>query len=191
MGLLDVGTPLSWAESIPYISTVKHNGLLQLINIHNTLQHRQNDHFLYGDELEYVIVKLDKQQKTARLVLKGKQVQTKLEKAMQDLQDGRLINALFHPEYAMYMIEATPYKPYQGFSSDLALIESNMELRRKLIQGALDEDEVVLSITNFPLLGVGEFCIPWNPELLRGPAANSEFIPDTVINDHPRFPYFT
>jgi hypothetical protein len=70
----------------------------------------------------------------------------------------------------------------------LALIQPNMELRRKIIQEALDKDEYVVSITNFPLLGVGEFCIPWNPELLRGPAANSEFIPDSVINDHPRFP---
>jgi hypothetical protein len=87
----------------------------------------------------------------------------------------------------MYMIEGTPGKPYEGFTADLRLVEINMALRRRLIQEALDTNEYVLSLTAFPMLGVGEFCIPWQP--VPGPIANSQFVPDSVTNDHPRFPY--
>ncbi|CAM9235173.1 unnamed protein product, partial [Hapterophycus canaliculatus] len=44
-------------------------------------------------------------------------------------------------------------------------------------------------MTNFPLFGVGEFTDP--PAQPGGPTAQSEFVPDSVINPHPRFAALT
>lgn len=199
MGLLDQGTPLSWADSQPFIEYVKKHGLLQFINIYKTLHEVETDKFLWGDEIEYCIVQLDPLKKTCKLLLKGKQVQADLDHAFEDLKEsdaGEISSprvATFHPEYAMYMIEGTPGFPYEGFTADLRLVEPNMELRRSLIQNALEDNEFVVSCTSFPLLGFESFCLPWVDEKdgISGPAANSLFVPDSVINDHPRFPCLT
>jgi glutamate--cysteine ligase catalytic subunit len=45
----------------------------------------------------------------------------------------------------------------------------------------------VLTIVNFPLLGVGQFTSP--PFSPNGPIAQSLFTPDEMINQHPRFGY--
>lgn len=44
-------------------------------------------------------------------------------------------------------------------------------------------------MTNFPLFGVGDFTSPSAEP--GGPTAQSEFVPDTVINPHPRFAALT
>jgi glutamate--cysteine ligase catalytic subunit len=52
----------------------------------------------------------------------------------------------------------------------------------------LKPNEEVLTIVNFPLLGVGQFTSP--PFSPNGPIAQSLFTPDEMINPHPRFGYF-
>lgn len=47
----------------------------------------------------------------------------------------------------------------------------------------------ILQMTNFPLFGVGDFTNPTAEP--GGPTAQSEFVPDTVINPHPRFAALT
>ncbi|CAN0425175.1 unnamed protein product, partial [Ectocarpus sp. 13 AM-2016] len=64
-----------------------------------------------------------------------------------------------------------------------------MRLRRKRILSVLRPGEVAPTMTCFPLMGVGDFVAnsavpPWH---VRGPVANSAYIPDVVINPHPRF----
>jgi len=49
----------------------------------------------------------------------------------------------------------------------------------------LTEDEVVLSMVNFPLLGVAQqFTSP--PSKPMGPIAMSQYVSDDCINPHPR-----
>lgn len=49
----------------------------------------------------------------------------------------------------------------------------------------LDKDEAVLSMVNFPLLGVAEqFTSP--PSKPGGPIAKSQYVSDDCINPHPR-----
>lgn len=77
-----------------------------------------------------------------------------------------------------------------------------MRLRRKRILSVLRPGEVAPTMTCFPLMGVGDFVSP--PELtadhtvpsrhasssgmhVRGPVANSAYVPDDIINPHPRF----
>jgi len=64
-------------------------------------------------------------------------------------------------------------------------MENNMRLRRARLLAALAPDEIAPTVVNFPLMGVGEFTHPAAPP--GGPASMSDSVPDTVINEHPRF----
>lgn len=41
---------------------------------------------------------------------------------------------MWHPEYANWMLEATPGQPYRETMADLLEVESNMVMRRKCIR---------------------------------------------------------
>lgn len=91
------------------------------------------------------------------------------------------------PEYGAWMVEATPNRPFTGYTSDLLRVERNMRLRRRRILTVLEEDEIAPTITAYPLLGAqGEDgSVP--PVPVGGPQTESEYLGDGVINPHPRF----
>jgi glutamate--cysteine ligase catalytic subunit len=91
------------------------------------------------------------------------------------------------PEYGAWMVEATPSRPYSGFSTDLLRVERNMRLRRKRILTVLKENEIAPTVSSFPLLGAlgNDGSVP--PVEVGGPVTLSEYIGDGIINPHPRF----
>jgi glutamate--cysteine ligase catalytic subunit len=91
------------------------------------------------------------------------------------------------PEYGAWMVEATPNRPYTGYTTDLLRVERNMRLRRKRILTVLDENEISPTVSTFPLLGVlgDDGSVP--PVPVGGPRTESEYIGDGIINPHPRF----
>jgi glutamate--cysteine ligase catalytic subunit len=60
-----------------------------------------------------------------------------------------------------------------------------MRLRQQRIAATLDDDELLVSMPAWPMMGVGTFTDPALPA--GGPIANSRFLPDGLINPHPRF----
>lgn len=66
-----------------------------------------------------------------------------------------------------------------------------MRLRRKRVLSMLRPGEVAPTMTCFPLMGVGDFIAPPHDAAaghhVRGPVANSAYVPDVIINPHPRF----
>jgi hypothetical protein len=91
------------------------------------------------------------------------------------------------PEYGAWMVEATPNRPYTGFSNDLLRVERNMRLRRKRLKTVLNENEIAPTVSTFPLLGSqgDDASVPAAP--VGGPRTLSEYISDGIINPHPRF----
>lgn len=91
------------------------------------------------------------------------------------------------PEYGAWMVEATPNRPYTGYSSDLLRVERNMRLRRKRLLTVLEDDEICPTISVFPMLGAqgDDGTVPPTP--VGGPRSESEYIGDAIINPHPRF----
>ena len=85
------------------------------------------------------------------------------------------------------MVEATPSRPYTGFSTDLLRVERNMRLRRKRILTVLNKNEIAPTVSAFPLLGTlgDDGSVPSVP--VGGPVTLSEYIGDGIINPHPRF----
>ena len=91
------------------------------------------------------------------------------------------------PEYGAWMIEATPSRPYSGYTTDLMRVERNMRLRRRRLLTILHEDEVAPTITTFPLLGAlgNDGSVPATS--VGGAITQSDYIGDAIINPHPRF----
>ncbi|KAK0545062.1 glutamate--cysteine ligase [Tilletia horrida] len=97
----------------------------------------------------------------------------------------------FHPEYGRYMLESTPGRPYGVSLRQLIRVEANMRKRRQIARSHLRADELPITLTSFPRLGVtdGPFTEPeYTP---KGNASRSLFLPDELINLHPRFPTLT
>ena len=91
------------------------------------------------------------------------------------------------PEYGAWMVEATPDRPYNGFTTDLLRVERNMRLRRKRILTVLTEDEIAPTMSCFPLIGAlgADGSVP--QVKVGGPVTLSDYIGDRIINPHPRF----
>ncbi|KAJ2765050.1 glutamate--cysteine ligase [Coemansia nantahalensis] len=79
----------------------------------------------------------------------------------------------------------TPGYPYSSTVDGLTTVEANMKRRREILKSHLKENNVVLTICNFPLLGNGNFLEP--PHKPDGKFSESLLLPDEMINPHPRF----
>jgi Glutamate-cysteine ligase len=91
------------------------------------------------------------------------------------------------PEYGAWMVEATPDRPYTGFTTDLLRVERNMRLRRVRMLTVLQDDEVAPTISSYFMLGAqgNDGSVP--PTSVGGPRTESDYIGDGIINPHPRF----
>ncbi|XP_062345730.1 glutamate--cysteine ligase catalytic subunit isoform X2 [Cinclus cinclus] len=148
MGLLSQGSPLSWEETRRYAEHVRRHGILQFLHIYRALRDRHKDVLKWGDEVEYMLVKFDHENKKVCLALRGEEV-------LQTLQDkGEKVNpnhpTLWRPEYGSYMIEGTPGQPYGGTMSEFNTVQDNMRKRRQEAASVLKENEAVCTVTSFP-----------------------------------------
>ncbi|KAK7091679.1 glutamate--cysteine ligase catalytic subunit-like [Littorina saxatilis] len=190
MGLLTEGSPLSWEDTKKYADHVRKHGIQQFLNLYHKRQGRTKDVLYWGDEVEYQLVKFDHANRRVHLALSTQDVLKKLkENAEKSDHESR---AAWHPEYAEYMVEGTPGKPYGGLVAHFNVVEANMRRRRQDIQSVLNTDEAPLSLTVFPRLGAGNFTDPpYTPNPESG-ASRSIFFPDEAINSgHPRFKTLT
>lgn len=191
MGLLSLGTPLHWNDSKKLADHVRNNGITQLINSHTISKDRDNDKFYWGDEIEYMMVLVDEENKIAKLAIDYDWVLDNLSEEGINYQKSVDNDVLFHPEYGRFMLEATPLNPYDGTSiSDYFKVEENMHIRRLLaLEQTLDSNVYPLTLTTYPLMGVNDFCHPSTQA--KGNASKSLFLPDEIINKHVRFPTLT
>jgi glutamate--cysteine ligase catalytic subunit len=91
---------------------------------------------------------------------------------------------LFHQILNKHRLEFCVLPRVLGYAADLIRVERNMRLRRKRILSVLKPDEIAPTVTTFPLMGVGDFT---GLGKVGGPFSKSSFVPDEVINSHPRF----
>eukprot|EP00980_Cylindrotheca_fusiformis_P028434 scaffold22599_cov139-Cylindrotheca_fusiformis.AAC.25 len=91
------------------------------------------------------------------------------------------------PEYGAWMVEATPNRPYTGFTTDLLRVERNMRLRRRRILTVLKENEIAPTVSAFPLIGAQGDDGSFPPVPVGGKSSMSDYIGDGIINPHPRF----
>ena len=84
------------------------------------------------------------------------------------------------------MLEATPGAPFGPTIKDLLIVETDMIKRRQIAMQHMKSNEFPITLTSFPRLGCpGVFTDPFHHP--TGEASRSQFVPDEIINTHPRF----
>lgn len=190
MGLLSEGHPLSWEETKAYANHVRLHGVQQFIHLFRKLETRKGDVLKWGDEVEYVLVKLDPDKKSCQLLLQAEPLLTKLQEP--EKRGDADLQSLWRPEYASYMIEGTPGSPYAGDISEFNKVQESMKARRKEVETLLGENEYVFSLTAFPLMGCENFTHPVVQADPQSSVSRSLFWPDAAIFEgHPRFKTLT
>lgn len=59
MGLLYLGTPLTWDEAKKHADHVRYHGITQFLHTWDRLKDRQGDELLWGDEVcEFFLIKV-------------------------------------------------------------------------------------------------------------------------------------
>jgi len=200
MGLLAIGTPLEWPEAKKVASHVRSWGIEQLLAIWRDYKGKERDALLWGDEIEYLVVCYDQNDRKVRLSLRQADILAALatdEKLLAegggvpDVQTGDTTGIknpapVFHPEFGRFMLEATPGKPWGIGFKDLLDVEPNMKWRRKIAKEHMEASEFPITLTTFPRLGNKDCLIPDYPP--SGPKLRSQFVPDEIANPHIRFP---
>ncbi|XP_012264926.1 glutamate--cysteine ligase catalytic subunit [Athalia rosae] len=190
MGLLTEGSPMSWEDTKDLSDHVRKHGIVQFINLYKRLRDRQGDILKWGDEVEYVLVKFNDEEKTAKVSLRAEEILNTLNE--KELQDPINVKSLWRPEYGAYMIEGTPGKPYGGLLAHFNVVEANMQYRRQEATMLLQPGEVLMSLTSFPRLGAPDFTDPPTKPTPTSGASHSLFFPDEAIfPGHPRFKTLT
>ncbi|XP_023025106.2 glutamate--cysteine ligase isoform X3 [Leptinotarsa decemlineata] len=186
MGLLNESvTPLSHEDTMKYAQHVREHGITQFISLYKRLKDRQGDVLKWGDEIEYSIIKFDHDREEAKVSLRSFEVLGSLNEKQKEEEEAA---ALWGPEYAAYMIEGTPGKPYGGLLAHFNVVEANMKHRRKAVGCCLESDEALMSITTFPRLGCENFSYPSAKVTPNEGLTGSLFIPDSIIHPgHPRY----
>jgi len=187
MGFLSDGKALPWEEAKKWAEFIRTAGLEQFLRIWNTVKDRSGDRLTWGDEIEYILVHVDPNSNSTKLSLRAPEI---LEELMKDELQNKNPNTCWRPEYGSFMLESTPGFPYTARTPDLLRVQANMELRRKVAEELLEEGERILSLTVYPMMGVGNYTEPapredWTPG--SSEYSKSLFIQDEIINPHPRF----
>lgn len=186
MGLLTLGTPLSWQETQQRVEHVRRHGLAQFVNLYRQTKGRKDAEFRFGDEIEYQLVHFDAASRKVRLYLHAGRVLDLLQEPERRAPDPAALDTLWRPEYAAYMVEGTPGRPYSECLRSSACVERNMRLRRQEVSNVLPPGCAVLTLTTFPRLGCVDFCSPFAQCTPNDPdsPARSLFFPDAAIFDH-------
>uniref|UniRef100_A0A5K3FRA7 Glutamate--cysteine ligase n=1 Tax=Mesocestoides corti TaxID=53468 RepID=A0A5K3FRA7_MESCO len=192
MGLLTSGVPLSWADTKKYSTFVRRQGVRQFIRQYHKLSKATGAALYFGDEIEYTLIHVDPKTREARLLLIASELIPYLQWEENKLPTGSPIDVLWRPEYASYMIEGTPGKPFGHIAEYLNTVEFNMQKRREHVQKRLPENCYIICLSAFPRLGCPNFTYPpASPTPTEG-AAHSLFYPEEAINaSHPRYKTLT
>ena len=198
MGLLTAGEPMKWEDMKQWQEHVRKHGVEQFIRLYLRFKDKSSCKVLkWEDEVEYIIVKLDHQNKTAKVSLRAKDLldqltvkeNTYLEEMAESGSSDIELNSIWRPEYASYMLEGTPGSPY--ICADINCfntVEFNMKKRRNEVEVLLEKDEILVSLSTFPRLGCPGFTDPPTfPDPLNSFTRSLFWPSEATYLGHPRF----
>ncbi|KAF2136695.1 uncharacterized protein K452DRAFT_279650 [Aplosporella prunicola CBS 121167] len=164
MGKQIDGAYVEWPETAEVASRVQDRAVEELLDLWEHGKTKTGFPPLWGDEVEYAIVRLDCAEKRAGLSSEQAAVLRRLKAAsesgsskesdhrcLDDLKRGK--HAGYTPEFARYMVESEPEKPYGISARSLLSVERSMAERRIAIRRQLDINEYPFTLSIFPRLG--------------------------------------
>ncbi|KAI9293221.1 GCS-domain-containing protein [Neoconidiobolus thromboides FSU 785] len=189
MGLLTTGVPLEWDEIVPYSKLIKERGIQQFISLYKRNSSRKNDVLTWGDEIEYFVVKMNHFKKQAYLSTISHELLPVLQQEEEEgLKSGSNFDTCWRSEFAKFMLEGTPGGPYSGQLNGLLQVEKNMRTRRIRVLSELEENQTVLTVSNFFSLGSDNVKhLDIDSSLDNNVYTQSSYLPDKMIHPHPRY----
>ncbi|KAJ3150798.1 hypothetical protein HDU89_002793 [Geranomyces variabilis] len=194
MAPLRQGNPLPWSKAQMHAGLIRARAVQEILALDaSELAHGRNQKypFLWGDEVEHMVLITNGCADTdgeERVVLGLGAAPDLLERLRNDEQDGA-DRGSWHEEYASYMVESTPSKPYEWSLRGLADVQDNMERRRRFLCSVLPPNQTAITLTNFLTLGC-TFAFPLRTPSSPSPLSlcyPSAFLPDAGTSCHPRF----
>ena len=178
MGLLIEDEILSWDDYKDYILDFKISALKQFLDLLSKYKNNQSVPFYWGYEIEYTLVK--KENNNFKINLIADKIINKINK----------INYL--PEYGNWMLEKIPEKCFSDNINELFDLEFYIDNEKEQIKKYLDKDEYVLTLSNFPMFGIGSFYSNnYNNNFINYNCSKSIYLNDIIINPHIRFKTLT
>lgn len=110
LGLPRSGKPLNWIETKSVAKTARYLGAEQFLKLYTKHANRSGDPALWGDELGFMIVRMDKEKRAAQVSLRAHEVLAALNE--DEESEGDPAHGMWHSEYASYMVGSTPARPY-------------------------------------------------------------------------------
>lgn len=123
MGVSTESELLTWDQISPHVDKLNSAALEQLIETWRATKDNTSDGVHWGDEVEYQIIKLHSESKEARLCLQQSEVLRKAESPHSNTAYE------WQPEFARFMAESNPNKPYTMRLQDLAEVSTSMKKR--------------------------------------------------------------
>lgn len=121
---------MTWDQAKPHADHVRSHGIQQFLQIYRRLKDRRRDSLYWGDEVEFSLVTFDDEKKRVRLTARATEVLNQLQMLEQAaIKAGFDPESSWKPEYARYMLEATPGKPYGASILSMLTVEWNMSER--------------------------------------------------------------
>eukprot|EP00601_Ochromonadales_sp_CCMP2298_P025617 CAMPEP_0173290756 /NCGR_PEP_ID=MMETSP1143-20121109/11746_1 /TAXON_ID=483371 /ORGANISM="non described non described, Strain CCMP2298" /LENGTH=1044 /DNA_ID=CAMNT_0014229861 /DNA_START=142 /DNA_END=3271 /DNA_ORIENTATION=- len=188
MGILTEGEALTPEEMRDASAYIREHGVTQFLHTWERDRDLHDDELKFGDEIECGLYVVDSVNKTVKISLRSAELRAQLDEK-EGLYRHETESCTWHPEFGAWMIESTPSRPYSHYTTDLIRVERNMVLRRRRLLSLLKDNEIAPTVVNFPLLGAGDFVVDGGP--FSAPHSQSAFIPDDIINPHPRFAALT
>ncbi|CAI7583398.1 unnamed protein product [Penicillium glandicola] len=152
MGLPVEGPSIGWPETEQAAPNVQRWATEQLLCLWHKQRHRRDNIASWGDEIEYNLVDLNPSAERATLLLDQERVIRQWEGSPVSKEEPVVLQW----EWAKYVVETTPAKPYTGSSEDLLSVEQNMKRRREVINHSLSPNQHTMSLSFFPRAGVDD-----------------------------------
>lgn len=114
MGLLIEGKPLKWEDMKQYRAYIKEHGTKQFINIWRRFKDRAQDEFLWGDEVETLILHMDKKKASATIALRANEILDSLHE-LQEKTKKQFPDQPLYVFYFLYVISENTLHPATSF----------------------------------------------------------------------------
>merc|ERR1712130_346605 len=109
MGFLSDGHALEWPDAQQQADYIRKEGIQQFLHAYRRSVGRKNDPLKWGDEIEYLVLALDREKHTARLSLRSPEL---LNQFAADARESTSPATRWIPEYGSFMLESTPGSPF-------------------------------------------------------------------------------
>ncbi|KAI8320378.1 GCS-domain-containing protein [Martensiomyces pterosporus] len=193
----------SWQEILPRMDEIRSQATDQFIAAWSASQSNQVHDFVWHETMGYVVVKCNEEAKSAVLSPRAPEILGELGCIFDptslvlhpQVPDSSQSNSrgpedtsqtCWRPGHARFAMRCAPTF-LRSFSVQQLVCEVPESLcrRRRVLKDRLQPDEMLLSISQYPLLGVGEYIADQGPA--GGPLLRSKLLSDNALNPIPPF----